>query len=131
VDALVSYMRKLPREVPGHALAVQHGRDQPGGHPGQQATKKPLATYLAEKVWGPAGMEQQATWLLSKTGQEISGCCMQASPRDYARLGQFILNGAQVNGQSIVPEGWLAEATTKPPTSAEPRARLWLPVVDL
>ena len=27
----------------------------------QQATKMPLATYLAEKVWGPAGMEQQAT----------------------------------------------------------------------
>lgn len=38
---------------------------------------------------------------------------MQASPRDYARLGVFILNGAQVNGQSIVPEGWWAEATTK------------------
>ena len=37
---------------------------------------------------------------------------MQAAARDYARFGQFILGGAQVNGQSIVPEGWLAEATT-------------------
>jgi len=72
-----------------------------------------LATYLAEKVWGPAGMEQQATWLLSKTGQEIGGCCVQASPRDYARMGQFILNGATVNGQSIVPDDWWAQATTK------------------
>jgi CubicO group peptidase (beta-lactamase class C family) len=45
-------------------------------------------------------------------GQEISGCCIQAATRDFARLGQFILNGATVNGQSIVPEGWLAEATT-------------------
>ena len=58
-------------------------------------------------------MEQQATWLLSKTGQEIGGCCVQASPRDYARMGQFILNGATVNGQSIVPDDWWAQATTK------------------
>jgi CubicO group peptidase (beta-lactamase class C family) len=57
-------------------------------------------------------MQQQATWLLSKTGQEISGCCIQAAPRDYARLGLFILGGARVNGQPIVPEGWLAEATS-------------------
>jgi CubicO group peptidase (beta-lactamase class C family) len=57
-------------------------------------------------------MESDATWLLSKTGHEISGCCVQAGPRDYARMGQFILDGARVNGQPIVPDGWLAEATT-------------------
>ena len=38
---------------------------------------------------------------------------MQAAPRDYARLGQFILEGARVNGQSILPDGWLEEATHK------------------
>ena len=66
-----------------------------------------MATYLSEKIWVPAGMEQQATWLLSKTGQEISGCCIQAAARDYARFGQFILGGARVNGQSIVrTAGW-------------------------
>jgi CubicO group peptidase (beta-lactamase class C family) len=57
-------------------------------------------------------MEQQATWILSRTGREISGCCIQAASRDYARLGEFILDGARVNGASIVPDGWLAEATT-------------------
>jgi CubicO group peptidase (beta-lactamase class C family) len=57
-------------------------------------------------------MEQKATWILSKTGQEISGCCLQAAARDYARFGQFILGGARSNGQSLVPDGWLAEATT-------------------
>jgi CubicO group peptidase (beta-lactamase class C family) len=78
-----------------------------------QATKKPLSTYLSEKIWVPAGMEQQATWILSRSGKEISGCCVQAASRDFARLGLFILNGARVDGQSIVPEGWLAEATTE------------------
>ncbi len=113
-EALVSYMRKLPREVPaGTRWLYSTGETNLVGTLVQRATQKPLATYLAEKVWGPAGMEQQATWLLSKTGQEIGGCCVQASPRDYARMGQFILNGATVNGQSIVPDDWWAQATTK------------------
>ncbi len=113
VDALVSYMRKLPREVPaGTRWHYSTGETNLVGILLTQATKKPLASYLSEKIWVPAGMEQQATWILSKTGQEISGCCIQAASRDYLRLGQFILNGATVNGKSIVPDGWLLEATT-------------------
>lgn len=114
VDALVSYMRKLPRDVPaGTRWLYSTGETNLVGTLVQQATGKPLATYLAEKVWGPAGMEQQGTWILSKTGQEIGGCCIQASPRDYARMGQFILSGAMAGGKSIVPDGWWADATTK------------------
>ena len=114
VDALVSYMRKLPREAPaGTRWLYSTGETNLVGILLNQATKKPLATYLSEKIWVPAGMEQQATWLLSKTGQEISGCCVQATARDFARFGQFILNGAKVNGQTIVPDGWLAEATKR------------------
>ena len=114
VDALVSYMRRLPREVPaGTRWHYSTGETNLVGVLLGAATNKPLATYLSEKIWVPAGMEQQATWILSRTGKEISGCCIQAAPRDYARLGLFILNGARVNGQSIVPEGWLADATSE------------------
>ena len=121
VDALVSYMRKLPRDVPaGTRWLYSTGETNLVGILVSQATKKPLADYLSEKVWQPAGMEQQATWILSKTGQEISGCCIQAATRDFARFGQFILNGTQVNGQSIVPDGWLQEATTRRTTINQP-----------
>ena len=65
-------------------------------------------------------MEQQATWLLSKTGKEISGCCIQAATRDFARFGQFILDGAVVNGQSIVPDGWLTDATSRQTPIGQP-----------
>lgn len=113
VDALVSYMRRLPRAVPpGTQWNYSTGETNLVGILVSQATKKPLAAYLSEKIWLPAGMEQQATWLLNKTAQEISGCCIQAAARDYARFGQFILEGVRVNGQSIVPQGWLAEATS-------------------
>ncbi|RYF15465.1 MAG: class C beta-lactamase-related serine hydrolase [Comamonadaceae bacterium] len=114
VDALVSYLRRLPREVPpGTRWNYSTGETNLVGILVSQATKKPLSQYLSEKIWVPAGMEQQATWILSKTGQEISGCCLQAATRDFARFGVFIAEGARVGGQSIVPEGWLAEATTE------------------
>jgi CubicO group peptidase (beta-lactamase class C family) len=114
VDALVSYLRRLPREAPaGTRWLYSTGETNLVGILVSQATKKPLAQYLSEKIWGPAGMEQQATWILSKTGQEISGCCIQAAARDFARFGQFILDGARVGRPGIVPDGWLAEATTE------------------
>ena len=113
VDALVSYMRRLPREAPaGTRWLYSTGETNLVGILVNRATKKPLADYLSEKIWAPAGMQQKATWILSKTGQEISGCCVQAASRDFARFGQFIMSGAAVNGKSIVPDGWLAEATT-------------------
>jgi len=134
VDALVSYMRKLPREVPaGTRWLYSTGETNLVGILLNQATKKPLSAYLSEKIWIPAGMEQQATWILSKTGQEISGCCIQAASRDFARFGQFILNGATVNGQSIVPQGWLTEATTARTSIGQPDrgyGYLWWTYVD-
>jgi CubicO group peptidase (beta-lactamase class C family) len=114
VDALVSYLRRLPREVPpGTRWNYSTGETNLVGILVSQATKKPLSQYLSEKIWVPAGMEQQATWILSKTGQEISGCCIQAATRDFARFGVFIAEGARVGGRSIVPDGWLGEATTE------------------
>mgnify|MGYP006284118911 FL=1 len=112
--AIVSYLRQLPREAPpGERWLYSTGETNLVGILLEQATGKNLSTYLQEKIWQPAGMERQATWLLSKTGQEISGCCLQASPRDYARFGQFILEGARVQGQPLLPEDWLAKATTR------------------
>lgn len=114
VDALVSYMRRLPREAPaGQRWLYSTGETNLVGILLSQATGKTLSQYLEEKIWQPAGMEQQATWILSKTGQEISGCCIQAATRDYARFGMFILDGAQAGGKRALPDGWLAEATRK------------------
>ena len=114
MDVTVSYMRTLPREAPaGTKWVYKTGETNLIGVLVSSATKKNLSEYLSEKVWVPFGMEQDASWLLGSTGHEISGCCIQASTRDYARFGLFILGGAKVNGVSIVPDDWIAPATSK------------------
>ena len=112
--AIVSYLRQLPRAAaPGERWNYSNGETNLVGILLEQATGKNLSQLLQDKIWQPAGMAQRATWVLSKTGQEISGCCLQASPKDYARFGQFILEGARVQGQPLLPDDWLAQATTR------------------
>jgi CubicO group peptidase (beta-lactamase class C family) len=114
IDVTVSYMRKLPREAPaGTKWVYKTGETNLIGVLVSSATKKTMSAYLSEKIWAPFGMEQDASWLLGSTGHEISGCCIQASTRDYARMGLFMLGGGIADGKAVLPEGWIAAATTK------------------
>ena len=114
VDVTVSYMRKLKREVPpGTKWVYKTGETNLVGVLVSSATGKNLSDYLSEKIWRPFGMEVDANWLLGSTGHEISGCCIQASARDYARFGLFMLGGGIVDGKPVLPDGWITEATTK------------------
>lgn len=114
VDVTVSYMRKLPREAPaGTKWVYKTGETNLIGVLVSSATKKTLSAYLTEKVWKPYGMEREAVWMLGSTKHEISGCCISATLRDYARFGQFIAGGGVAAGKAVVPDGWFAQAATK------------------
>jgi CubicO group peptidase (beta-lactamase class C family) len=79
-----------------------------------RVTGKNLSTDLAEKIWGPLGMEDDASWLTEgrrDVALEAPFCCLNARLRDYARFGQFMLQGGAWNGKQLLPVGWVAEAT--------------------
>lgn len=114
LDVTVSYMRQLESEAaPGTKWVYKTGETNLIGVLASSATNKTLSEYLSEKIWKPFGMEQDATWLLGSTGHEISGCCIQAATRDYARFGLFIMGGGIADGEKVLPDGWIAQATTK------------------
>ena len=121
MDATVSYMRRLPRaHPPGAVWHYNTGETNLIGVLVSSATKKPLAQYLQEKVWQPAGMEAQGTWLLGASGHEIAGCCIQAATRDFARFGLFVLANGKVGDKQIVPADWFAQATTRQKDIGQP-----------
>lgn len=114
MDSTVSYMKMLERQAtPGSKWLYNTGETNLIGVLVSEATGKTLAQYLSEKVWVPFGMQQDASWLLGSTGHEISGCCVQAAIRDYARMGLFMLQGGEIKGTSVLPDGWIDSATTK------------------
>ncbi|WP_076591225.1 serine hydrolase domain-containing protein [Herminiimonas arsenitoxidans] len=112
-------LKTLPKaSEPGKNFNYSTGETVLIGEIVQAATKMHLADYLSKKVWVPVGMQADAYWWLdSPNGHEVGGSGILAVMRDFARFGQFILNGAEVNGKKIVPDNWLAEATTAKPIS--------------
>ena len=111
MDVTASYMRKLPREAaPGTKWVYKTGETHLLGVLVTSATKQTLAAYLSAKIWSPYGMEQSAVWATDRRHHELAGC-LQAGLRDYARYGQFALDGGRIDGRSIVPDGWFEAAT--------------------
>jgi CubicO group peptidase (beta-lactamase class C family) len=111
-DMTVSYVRKLPREAPpGAKWVYKTSETNLVGVLVSAATGKHLADYLSEKIWRAYSMERDAEWMVDDVGHEQGGCCLAMTLRDYGRFGQFILDGARIDGQPIVAEHWLADAT--------------------
>lgn len=115
VPLIVSYMRTLPRAAPpGSVWAYKTGETDLIGVLVAQATRRPLATYLAQKIWRPYGMAMDAAWLKDAIdGTENGGCCLSIALADYARMGQFLLDGGIVRGRRVLPDWWLAQATAR------------------
>jgi len=112
--AIFEIMKALPKAAePGTRFNYSTGETVLLGEILQAATKLHLADYLSQKIWEPLGMEADGAWYLDAPGgHEVGGSGVLARLRDFGRFGQFVLNGAKFNGQAIVPDGWLADATS-------------------
>ena len=77
----------------------------------RSAVGRPVADYLHEKIWEPMGAEADATWLIDRTGQEVTFCCLNAVLRDYARLGLLLAHDGSWRGRQLIPAAWINEAT--------------------
>lgn len=107
-------MRSLQRAAePGSVNRYSTGETQVAAEMLRGAIGMPLADYLHERIWNRVGMESDAKWWLdSPNGTEIGGSGISATLRDYGRFGLFIMNDGVAGRDSILPSGWVHEATT-------------------
>lgn len=113
--SLYEYLRNKPRDVaPGEVFNYNTAETNLVGTLVRSAIGNNLSTYLSEKIWKPFGMESDASWMLSEVGGgENGGCCINATLRDYGRLGLFAMsNGRLADGTQVLPEKWMEESTT-------------------
>ena len=109
-DPILRYMASLPRaHKPGTTFNYNTGETDLAGFLVTRATGKHLADYLSEKIWSKIGTERDGVWMTDRRGQEIGGCCLSMTLRDYGRFGLFFLNG----GGTILPKGWVTDASNK------------------
>jgi CubicO group peptidase (beta-lactamase class C family) len=79
----------------------------------EKATGKRLAEYAAEKLWQPLGAEHAALWSTdTKNGLAKAYCCFSTNARDFARIGQLMLDSGKWNGINIIDSAYFAESIT-------------------
>ncbi len=73
---------------------------------------KSQSEYLQEKIWSPLGMESDAYWVTDDKGMEFAAGGLNATLRDFAKLGRLYLNDGRWNGAQIVPAEWVHASVT-------------------
>jgi CubicO group peptidase (beta-lactamase class C family) len=113
-DGVLKLMASLPRaHPPGSTFLYNSGDTFLLGAALTRAIGKPLADYMSEKVWQPAGMECDAFYTLeSEGGQEIGGSRAGMVLRDFGRFAEFVRNDGVIDGTRVLPEGWVEAAAT-------------------
>ncbi|WP_051880013.1 serine hydrolase domain-containing protein [Epilithonimonas lactis] len=100
------------KEMPGKKYEYQSVSTQLLGLTLKAAIGKDLADYLSERIWKPLGMEFPAKWSTDEKGLEKAFCCIHASPVDFAKIGQLILQDGNWNGRQIISKSYIQRMLT-------------------
>ena len=71
----------------------------------ERATGVRLPELLSQEIWQKLGMEESGSFTVDPAGYALADGGLNATLRDYARLGQLYLDG----GGGLVPESWIEE----------------------
>jgi CubicO group peptidase (beta-lactamase class C family) len=102
------------KNKPGTKFEYTSGSSQLLGFVLDRALKnKTITQYLQEKIWTPLEMESNASWSVDqhRKGIEKTFCCLNATARDFSRLGRLYLNNGNWNGRQVIPREWIELST--------------------
>jgi CubicO group peptidase (beta-lactamase class C family) len=77
----------------------------------QKVSGQKLTDYLRSRLFGPLQIEGYR-WDESPDGINAGGWGLYIKTEDMAKFGQLFLQDGMWNGERVLPEGWVAEAST-------------------
>lgn len=77
----------------------------------QKVTGQTVLQYLTPRLFDPIGI-RDITWDSNPQGINVGGAGLNVRTEDIARFGLLYLQNGAWNGKSVVPAGWVKEATT-------------------
>lgn len=75
-----------------------------------KATNRSISSYFKEKLWDPIGAEHDAYWLIDEENMEMALGGLNATLRDYGKVGTLFLHEGNWKGTQIVPTSWVQES---------------------
>lgn len=109
---LGNVMAHIQNEIPvGTEFRYQSIVTQVLGEIVSTTSGKSLSSLMQEFFWEPMQMESDALWSLDhEGGREKAFCCFSATARDYARIGQLMLQNGSWNGKQLISREYLEDA---------------------
>lgn len=80
----------------------------------ERVSRMTLSAFMARYLWEPIGAEADGFFIMDGApgaGREFSGAGYNATLRDFARVGQMMLDGGKANGRQVIPASWVALST--------------------
>jgi len=79
----------------------------------QKVTGQTVSHYFSENIWKPIGAATAATWNVDHiNGHEKTFCCFNASARDFALIGQLMINKGSAGSAQIISPTWMKRIST-------------------
>ena len=111
--SLDAFAATLPREqAPGTYLRYNTMDTQVLSMVLRRATGMSLSAYLSTRLWKPLGMQDDAYFLTDRKGAEFAAGGLNATLRDYARLGLLYSHFGNWQGMQIIPQEWVRASIT-------------------
>lgn len=70
-----------------------------------------ISEHLSQSLWQPLGMEKDAIYTLDRAGEdggmERTYCCIFATARDFAKLGQLLLQDGQWGDKQLLDKAFV------------------------
>lgn len=78
----------------------------------RRATGLSNADYLESRLWESLGMQDDALWITDDDNIEFAAAGLNATLRDFAKLGELYQHLGYWNGRQIVPSAWVVASVT-------------------
>ncbi len=107
------FVADMTREYePGTVNRYNSGDTQALGILLRTVSGNSITAFLERNLWHPLGMESPGYWIIDSEDVEMAFFGLNATARDYAKLGELYRNRGNWNGRQIVSEDWVAASVT-------------------
>ncbi len=118
---------KIPAvQAPKQAFDYNNANTQILSQVLEKATGERYADYLSTRLWKPLQANDAHLWLDRPQGDPKPFCCLFATPRDWARVGQLFLDRGKVQGKQVVSSAWLDKMIQPSSLASNYGYHIWL-----
>ena len=114
------FLERKIAEEPGLSFKYDSGATELLGAILQKATGKTIDVLAKEELFDPLGIVDVAWTRHLHNGNPMASAALAARPRDWAKLGQLVLNHGAWQGKQIVSSSWIDLSTTAQKSATTP-----------